>query len=358
MAQIKRRRTKDGADRYTAVIRIKREGVIVHQEAQTFPRRAQAEDWSRRREVALSDPGALERVRQGDVSIKALIERYVTEFEGIAKWSVSKANALAALRETDIAKQSAINITSQRLVKHIQERRKAGAGPATAGNDLMWLGSVFKAAKGAWGIPTALEELWSAKETCRRLKLTAQARRRDRTPTYDELKMLDEHFERIDRSPRCVTPLRHLMWFAIYSARREAEITRLQWADNDDARHLGIVRDAKHPTRKDGNHRTFRYTPQAWAIVQMQPRTGPFIFPYDPPAIRERFQDTCRFLGIRDLRFHDLRHEAVTRLFERGLSIPDVAAHSLHETWGTLKRYTHLVRRDKTFNAPFLPKEP
>ena len=46
--------------------------------------------------------------------------------------------------------------------------------------------------------------------------------------------------------------------------------------------------------------------------------------------------------GINDLRFHDLRHEGICRLFEAGLNIPEVAMISGHLSWQNLKRYTHL----------------
>jgi site-specific recombinase XerD len=42
------------------------------------------------------------------------------------------------------------------------------------------------------------------------------------------------------------------------------------------------------------------------------------------------------------MHFHDLRHEATSRLFEKGYSIQEVAQFTLHESWATLKRYTHL----------------
>lgn len=50
--------------------------------------------------------------------------------------------------------------------------------------------------------------------------------------------------------------------------------------------------------------------------------------------------------SITDLRFHDLRHEATSRLFERGYSIQEVAQFTLHESWATLNRYTHLKPED------------
>jgi integrase len=130
--------------------------------------------------------------------------------------------------------------------------------------------------------------------------------------------------------------------FAIASARREAETCRLEWRDNNAATRTGLVRDAKHPTSKDGNHRRFKYTSEAWAIVENQPRTSACISPYDPKSVGAAFTRACHVLGIEDLRFHDLHHEATSRLFERGYQIHEVAQFTLHESWNELKRPTNL----------------
>jgi integrase len=49
-----------------------------------------------------------------------------------------------------------------------------------------------------------------------------------------------------------------------------------------------------------------------------------------------------KFLEINDLHFHDLRHEGISRLFEMGCTIPQVAAVSGHRSWQSLQRYSHL----------------
>ena len=136
--------------------------------------------------------------------------------------------------------------------------------------------------------------------------------------------------------------MRPIMWFAIYSARRESEICRLEWSDNDASAKSGLVRDAKHPREKLGNHLRFKYTPQGWDIVHAQPKCSPYVFPYNPTSVSDAFTSACRILGIQDLRFHDLRHEAISRLFELGYDIHEVAQFSLHSSWEDLKRYTHL----------------
>lgn len=66
--------------------------------------------------------------------------------------------------------------------------------------------------------------------------------------------------------------MREIMWLAIYSARRESEICRIEETDNNAEARTGLVRDAKHPTNKEGNHRVFKYTPEARVIAQAQPK--------------------------------------------------------------------------------------
>ena len=106
------------------------------------------------------------------------------------------------------------------------------------------------------------------------------------------------------------------------------------------------MRDAKHPFSKEGNHRRFKYTPEAWAIVQRQPRTSEFVFPYNAKSIGVAFTRACHVLQIPDLCFHDGRHEGTCRLFERGYQIHEVTQFTLHESWAELKRYANLRPED------------
>src|SRR6185437_11930916 len=242
-----------------------------------------------------------------------------------------------------IGQVDALKLTSEHIVDHIRSRREGGVCGATAGNDLIWIGLVLESAQAARGLQVDLAAVEQARMLCRKLGLISRSDRRDRRPTNEELARLDEYFYRRDRHRSSVIPMRTVMWFAVESTRREAEISRLEWADNRaDGAQTGLVRDAKHPREKDGNHQRFRYTPKAWEIVQVQPTTAPYIFPYAAKSISSAFTEACRFLGIQDLHFHDLRHEGVSRLFEQGFDIHDVPLVSLHQSWEDLKRYANL----------------
>lgn len=356
MATITARTRKDGSVGYTAQIRITREGSPIHQESKTLSSYAAAKKWAALREVELEDPTALVRAQVGETKLRELIRWYINEFREVGRWGRTKQTTLEFLERHRIGEVDALRLTVPTLVEHIRARRANGAGPATAGNDLTWIGCVLKAAHSVKGLPINPRVVEDARNACRELRLVGKSHQRDRTPTYEELVALDRYFEHSARRGREKVPMRDIVWFAIYSTRRQEELTELRRSDNDTERKLGIVRDAKHPTAKEGNHRAFRYTPEAWEIMARQPvrKDEDRIFPHNPKTIGERFRRACKVLGIKNLRFHDLRHEGTTRLFEQGLTIPDGAAHTLHTSWAVLQRYTHLVNRGRLYHAPFL----
>ncbi|WP_157994449.1 tyrosine-type recombinase/integrase [Peristeroidobacter agariperforans] len=101
--------------------------------------------------------------------------------------------------------------------------------------------------------------------------------------------------------------------------------------------HPEVVDEARIACRElrlvGKSQRRFKLTAETWAIIERQPRTCEYIFPYDPRSVSAAFTRACHVLGIEDLRFHDLRHEATSRLFERGHQIHEVAQFTLHESW-------------------------
>ena len=118
--------------------------------------------------------------------------------------------------------------------------------------------------------------------------------------------------------------MQRIIAFALFSTRRQQEITTIRWADYEGNRVL--VRNMKDPGRRSGNDVWCELVPEASAIVEMMPRRSEHIFPYEPDTVCEAFRRACKTLGIVDLRFHDFRHEGISRLFEMGHTIPQVAS--------------------------------
>ncbi len=340
MATIRTRKQTDGTTRYCAIVRIRRDGDVLHQEAKTFSHLGAAQRWARNREVQLEDPAALHKERESRHSLGSLIRWYIATFEPISRWQRSKQAHLKFLERHPISDVGAVTLDVATLIDHVTARRADGTGPATVANDLVWIGVVLRAAKSVRGLPVHPEYVQEARNACRELRLTGKSRRRTRRPTADELTILDEFFRR--RDDRSQLPMREIMWFAIHSARRQSEICRIRWSDNDTQSRTGLVQDAKHPTAREGNHRRFKYTMEAWQIMERQPKGSDRIFPFSERSVSAAFTRACAVLGIHDLRFHDLRHEATSRLFERGYQIHEVAQFTLHDSWNELKRYANL----------------
>lgn len=347
MGTIVPRKQKDGTTRYRAQIRIKDKGKIIHNESRTFSKEAMAKEWLRRREGELEKPGAIEQAKHKGVTLADLIGRYLKEIVGLGNFGRTKKKHLEQLQGMDIAKEEALKITSQRLVAHVQERRKEGAGPATVGNDLVWIGVVFKYARSAWGVPIDLGVLADARQAARAARLTSRSKRRDRRPTPEELEKLDAWFAKQRfRQDGTTPPMRLIMWYAIYSCRREEEICQVRREDHDRDSRTYVVRDMKHPEGSEGNDKVALLPPRGWDVVDAILRfcpgeTGPLL-PYRHRTISANFTRACKLLGIKNLRFHDLRHEGASRLAEDGSTIPEIQQVTLHESWSSLQIYVNM----------------
>lgn len=340
MGTITERPRKDGTSTFLAQIVIKRGGKIVHRENQTHPSRKKAAAWIARREDELAKPGALNE--PDNPTLAEVIDQYIsTSRRAIGR---TKAQVLGALKGYNIASQRCNTITSADVIK-LAEQLSDGRQPQTVGNYLSHLATVFAIAKPAWGYPLDPQAVRDAMVVGKRLGVTGKSRERDRRPTLDELDRLMTHFGSIRARRPTTAPMQALVAFAIYSTRRQEEITRLAWEDLDEEHGRILVRDMKHPGDKLGNDQWLDMTPEALAIAQAQPRTGPLIFPYSTDAISAAFTRACHVLAIEDLHFHDMRHHGISRLFEMGWNIPHAAAVSGHRSWSSLKRYTHIRQR-------------
>lgn len=332
MATFSRYKKKNGSISYTAQIRIKRGGKVIHSESFTAPKLALVKAWAKKRESELAEPGAIERIAM-TVTVGEVLKWYAGFSENAGR---TKSDAIAHLQTLDIANLDAIRLTVDDCLEHAASRKPAK--PATIYQDFIWLRLAMNAYRVAKDAPVASGKVEDAITLLRASKAIAEPEKRDRRPTVAELDSLIAHFDA--RDGRASIPMTEIVLFAIFSARREGEICRLRQADRDGDRIL--VRDMKHPRQKVD---TWVFlTDEAQAILDRQPK-GEFYFPFKPKSVSTSFTNACQFLGIKGLRFHDLRHEAASWLFEQGLDIPRVAGITGHKSWASLQRYTHMRER-------------
>ncbi|MBB1487088.1 site-specific integrase [Oceanospirillum sediminis] len=217
--------------------------------------------------------------------------------------------------------------------------------PATVRHNLMFLSGAISTGVYEAGVPESLRNDYrSWLSVLKRSGLSRPPVSRDRRISPEELDLIYTHVQHNNALVRI--SYRHVIEFAIESCMRLGEICRLKWEDYDAGKSTIIIRDRKHPTDKKGNHQTVPLLAGAKRIIEEMPRQGEFIFPYSAESVSAGFRRICKFCEITDLKFHDLRHEGVSRLFEKGMPIQEVAMISGHKDWSSLRRYTNLRPAD------------
>ena len=233
-----------------------------------------------------------------------------------------------------------------------RQRRNADTapGPATIGMDFRYIHTILTHGGAITEINTepTLSALKAARVVLTAADAISPSGTRTRRPTDAELLQLRDFWAKRRRG----IPMWQIVSFAVATAMRLSEITRIKWVDLDTDRKVIKIRDRKDPRKKSGNHQDVPLlcgpvtiggeTIDPLKIIHSMPREASEIFPFNPSTISTMFTRGVASCGIEDLRFHDLRHCGVSRLFEAGYTIEQVAMVSGHKDWNMLRRYTQL----------------
>jgi integrase len=306
---------------------------------ETFPTKALAQLWARRVESEIDARKYSDKRALSDLTLGELINRYTEEIGQSKQFGKNKTAVLASLSK-QLGAMPIAELTDDRLTKYVRDRRAGGAGGVTIGIDLSYLGAVYKTAKELWKLPITLDAITSARANMKHFGMSTKSHERDRRPTQDEIDRLCTYFD-----TKSTLPMRDIINFAVASAMRLSEITGLRWQDMNEADRTITIKNRKHPTLKQGNDQEVPLLGAAFTIAMRQPK-GDRVFPCNSRTISSIFPRACHAIGIEDLTFHDLRHEGVSRLFEQGYTIEQVALVSGHRDWKMLARYTQIRAKD------------
>ena len=291
-------------------------------------------------------------------SVAWLIQKYIDEMDspGMKPIGESHMYALKMLQRSALGQKQAAKIGPHDIIQHCRERRKK-VSAATVNQDYTYLRGPFSYAKMGWGLENiSLAPLLEAKTLLVKYQLIGKSSPRDRRPSSEEIESLLAHFD-TKAAGKAKIPMRAIVEFSLYSARRISETCRLRWGDVNGADMTCIVRDMKDPRKKKGNDHCFPLLGRAWDIVMAQPRKNPDnpderIFPYNAKSAGAAYTKAKKALGIVNLRLHDNRREAASRAFEgklngRKYSVPEVMVITGHKNPQMLMRvYTKLNARD------------
>lgn len=311
----------------------------------TFGTKAAAQQWAKTVERELEELKATGVMQPRDVTVGDLVDRYIDELYPAKRWGRSKANDLAFLKK-HLGHHLAGKLTSYLLTEFFRKRQKDGAGPVVISSQVGYMVQLLRIARDVWHLDVPLKAAEGARLALSTAGAIGKGRRRDRRVSDGELASLLAHF----RGQESTVPMVDIAKFCVATGMRISEVCRLEWRDLDrDARTI-LVRDRKHPTEKIGNNQLVPLLAatgfDAFEIIGRQPRKEPRIFPYNHRTVSAYFTRAVTETGLDDLHLHDLRHEAISRLFAAGYRIEQVALVSGHRDWAMLKRYTHVRAAD------------
>ncbi len=296
--------------------------------SRSFLLKTDAQAWARQKEIEADRRGLTTGHKVlGCVSVGAIVTRYRDEIVPRKRGADRETTMINAFLRRPIAQVAVADLTTGMVSADCSERLRK-VKPATVNRELDILRHALAVARRNWDLP--LTENAFAMVT-RPKSAGARTRR-----------LMDGERRRLeDACGGCrnasVLPLIQL---ALETAMRRGEILSARWQDLSIQNRTLLI-----PTTKNGHPRTIPLSGAAVTIFrsleQRRVDCSEFILPLTTNAAKMAWKRIVKRAGFIDLRFHDLRHEAVSSFFERGLSVPEVALISGHRDVRMLFRYTH-----------------
>jgi integrase len=201
------------------------------------------------------------------------------------------------------------------------------------------------------GVLTIANHEWAHSfklDTFKAIRKPAANRARDRRIDAHEWTPL------LEAISRCKNPLiGQVFRFAVATGMRRGEILSLTWQHIDLKGHVASLSRTKNgePRRVPLSTAALGVLHERSEATQRTPEgltesLCGAVFPVSANAIRLAWGRAKQQAGVDDLRFHDLRREAISRFFEQGLAVPEVALISGHKDVRMLFRYTELRAED------------
>ncbi len=294
--------------------------------SRTFILQADARSWARTVEAGIDrgevlvDPRPLRTLTVDD-----LLERYLRTVTVLKRGAAYETARIKCLRRTSLARLSLVAATPDKFAAY-RDQRLTEVASATVRKEMALFRHMFRLARQEWALPLVSNPVAE-------LKPAANGKPRNRRLSPAEVERVESALERL-RSPL----MRALIRFALQTGMRRGELVKCEWPHLNEASRTLLI-----PETKTDTPRTIPLSGDALATLNSLGGTRQgAIFPVTANAVMLAWERVRAWAGMPDFRFHDLRHEAISRFFEMGLSVPEVALISGHKDVRMLMRYTHL----------------
>ena len=245
-------------------------------------------------------------------TLKEALERYLNECTPKKRGAAREAKFIHRMMQYGICDRLLENVTTAHWAEW-RDQRLASVSPATVIREFTVIKAMYKTAIAEW--------LWLQVSPLANLKLPKAPPPRDRRVYPEDQQKMLEAFKFTElRTPEKIRECVACAWlFALETAMRSGEILNLQW------QHVHLEERYVHiPTSKNGTKRDVPLSKQAMEILEILPHDNPTCFKISATQRDAHFRKYRELAGIKDMRFHDSRHEALTRLAQK-LHILDLA---------------------------------
>ena len=330
-------------------------------ERKTFPTKAKAISWAHKLELAIEageyppatnvsfeqqgglSPTVLSHLPAQEMTLRELVHQYTAKVSAKHKGYAVEVDTLRRIMDGSMGRKPLIDAdkplssyTPQQFSQYKEDRlaqvsiRGSLVNDGTVRREMSLLGCVFKVAQYELGLVSTnpLDNIPKPKEP----------RGRDRRLKDDELENILNNMTN-ERAKDAIL-------LALHTGMRRSEISRVKPENVNFSKFTLYLSDTKN-----GESREVPLSPDAIVVVERCLKRAELmgyqtLFGLNHLSITHAFEAGCKKAGVEGLRLHDLRHEATSRFFEMGLTIPEVAAITGHKTWTALKRYTQLKPQD------------
>lgn len=306
-------------------------------QSKTFSSKQEAEVWARKVESGMDVGVGLVSLKKIKISVGELLTRYLSDVTPRKKGAQQETFRLKRIiRDESICKYQCANMTSEQIATY-RDHRLAQVSATTVRLELALFSHAFNTGIREWGLniinPVALIKLPTPnKARSRRLTsnefdkllIALDCKTRDANGTYSK--------------SYCRNPLmKPLVVLAAETAMRQSELLITKWADVDLENAFIMLHDSKN-----GEARLIPLTKVAvYTLGRLKVNADAFVFPMTASAVKQSFVRAVNRSEITDFHFHDLRHEATSRLAEKLSNVLELSAVTGHKDLRMLKRYYH-----------------
>lgn len=292
-------------------------------QTKTFQSKADAEKWARAIESAIDKGQFVTTTEAHRTTLSDVIARYLVEITPTMKGATEDAIRLKAILRKPIAKWSMANLSAARIAAYRDERLKE-VSAGTVIRELAYLSSIINHARREWGI--------NVSNPVQMVRKPQSPQARSRVLTDDEIGKLLHALEPQGRRSHWTKPAVQL---ALETAMRRGELLSLRWEYIDLQ-----ARTAFLPDTKNGESRTVPLSSAAAQVLSELPKhISGAVIPVKFFSLDAAFKRACKRAGLQEVRFHDLRRTAITRMADKLPNVIELAAVSGHKSLMVLKRY-------------------